>query len=63
MKMVVLFVGFGVFGVQGVRIIQFNDDGWVEFYIWILNDVFIEGGYDVVFLVFVENKFGISKCR
>ena len=44
--------------VQGIRIVQSNDDGWAELNIRVLNDALIAAGHDVVLSAPAENKSG-----
>ncbi|KAH7145944.1 survival protein sure-like phosphatase/nucleotidase [Dactylonectria estremocensis] len=46
--------------VQGVRIVQGNDDGWAELYVRSFNDALIASGHDVVLSGPAENKSGSS---
>lgn len=48
-------------GVQGIRILQSNDDGWAELYIRSLNDALNAAGHDVVLSAPAENKSGSGK--
>lgn len=48
--------------VQGVRILQSNDDGWAELYIRSLHESLKGAGHDVVLSAPAENKSGSSKC-
>lgn len=44
--------------VQGIRIVQSNDDGWAELYIRSFNDALIEAGHQVILSGPAENKSG-----
>lgn len=44
--------------VQGIRIIQSNDDGWAELYLRSLNDALIDAGHDAVVSAPADNKSG-----
>ncbi|KAF4121504.1 Survival protein SurE [Geosmithia morbida] len=44
--------------VQGVRIIQSNDDGWAESYIRTFNDALIDAGHDVLLSAPADNQSG-----
>ncbi|GKT45184.1 acid phosphatase [Colletotrichum spaethianum] len=46
--------------VQGVRIIQSNDDGWAELYARSFNDALRASGHDVLLSAPAENKSGSS---
>jgi len=60
MKSTIVLAGLAALGVEGVRIIQSNDDGWAESYIRTLNDALIKAGHDVVLSAPAENKSGTS---
>lgn len=47
--------------VQGVRIMQSNDDGWAELYIRSLHESLKGAGHDVVLSAPAENKSGSSE--
>jgi len=47
--------------VQGVRIVQSNDDGWAELYVRSFHDSLIAAGHDVVLSAPAENKSGTGK--
>ncbi|WYZ46126.1 hypothetical protein EsH8_IX_000351 [Colletotrichum jinshuiense] len=49
-----------VLAVQGVRIIQSNDDGWAELYARSFNDALRASGHDVLLSAPAENKSGSS---
>lgn len=46
--------------VQGIRIIQSNDDGWAEMYARSLQEALTSSGHDVVLSAPAENKSGTS---
>ncbi|KAK1484593.1 5'/3'-nucleotidase SurE [Colletotrichum tamarilloi] len=46
--------------VQGVRIVQSNDDGWAELYVRSFNDALKASGHDVLLSAPAENKSGSS---
>lgn len=48
-------------GVQGIRIIQSNDDGWAEQYVRTFHDALIASGHDAVLSAPAENKSGTSE--
>ncbi|KAM3511621.1 hypothetical protein MY11210_004705 [Beauveria gryllotalpidicola] len=49
-----------VLAVQGIRIVQGNDDGWAELYTRSLEDALRASGHDVVLSCPAENKSGTS---
>ncbi len=48
-------------GVQAVRVIQSNDDGWAELYVRSFHNALAASGHDVVLSAPAENKSGSSK--
>lgn len=46
--------------VQGIRIIQSNDDGWAELYVRSFHNALNAAGHDVVLSAPAENKSGSS---
>lgn len=47
--------------VQGIRIVQSNDDGWAELYTRSLHDALTADGHQVVLSAPAENKSGTGK--
>jgi broad specificity polyphosphatase/5'/3'-nucleotidase SurE len=60
MKAAVSLAILQALAVQGIRIIQSNDDGWAELYARSLQEALTSSGHDVVLSAPAENKSGTS---
>lgn len=61
MKTAVALAVLQALAVQGVRIVQSNDDGWAENYARALQAALSDAGHDVVLSAPAENKSGTGE--